>query len=80
MVYDQQNQIDYDPDKRKLLSGLCHGAIFISASFISVLIPVAILLISDDQVVKDNAKESLLYRFRCCHGEFRQTADCSQNH
>ena len=63
MVYDQQNQIEYDPDKRKLLSGLCHGAIFISASFISVLIPVAILLISDDQVVKDNAKESLNFHF-----------------
>ncbi|WP_424099987.1 DUF4870 domain-containing protein [Moorena producens] len=59
MVYDQKNNINYDPDKRKLLSALCHGAIFISASFVSVLIPLAILLISDDQVVKDNAKESL---------------------
>ncbi|NEP26724.1 MAG: DUF4870 domain-containing protein, partial [Moorea sp. SIO3I6] len=51
MVYDQKNNINYDPDKRKLLSALCHGAIFISVSFISVLIPLAILLISDDQVV-----------------------------
>ncbi|NEO62311.1 MAG: DUF4870 domain-containing protein [Moorea sp. SIO4G2] len=63
MVYDQKNNIDYDPDKRKLLSALCHGAIFISVSFISVLIPLAILLISDDQVVKDNAKESLNFHF-----------------
>lgn len=63
MVYDQRNNIDYDPDKRKLLSALCHGAIFISASFISVLIPLAILLISDDKVVKDNAQESLNFHF-----------------
>lgn len=64
MVYDpQQKSMDYDPDKRKLLSALCHGSIFISALFVSVGIPIAILLVSDDPVVKDNAKESLNFHF-----------------
>ncbi|MDF0552796.1 DUF4870 domain-containing protein [Kamptonema sp. UHCC 0994] len=49
----------YDSDKRKLLSGLSHGAIFFSATLVSIGIPIAILLVSDDPVVKDNAKESL---------------------
>ncbi|MBR8828497.1 MAG: DUF4870 domain-containing protein [Gomphosphaeria aponina SAG 52.96 = DSM 107014] len=52
-----------DFDKRKILSALCHGAIFFSASVVSVGIPIAILLVSDDQVVKDNAKESLNFHF-----------------
>lgn len=45
-----------DTDKRKILSALCHGAIFFSATIVSVGIPIAILLIIDDSVVKDNAK------------------------
>ena len=49
----------YDSDKRKLLSCLCHGAIFLSATLVSIGIPIAVLLVSDDPVVKDNAKESL---------------------
>lgn len=49
----------YDSDKRKLLSGLCHAAIFFSATLVTIGIPIAILLVSDDPVVKDNAKESL---------------------
>ncbi|HEY9301076.1 MAG TPA: DUF4870 domain-containing protein [Phormidium sp.] len=49
----------YDTDKRKLLSALCHGSIFFSLLGISIGIPIAILLVSDDPVVKDNAKESL---------------------
>lgn len=53
----------YDPDKRKLLSAVCHGAIFLSATVISVGIPIAILFVSDDPVVKDNAKESLNFHF-----------------
>jgi hypothetical protein len=48
-----------DPDKRKLLSSICHGSIFLSSTVVSVAIPIAILIISDDPVVKDNAKESL---------------------
>jgi hypothetical protein len=49
----------YDSDKRKLLSALSHGAIFFSASVVAVGLPIALLLVSDDPVVKDNAKEAL---------------------
>ncbi|NEQ41588.1 MAG: DUF4870 domain-containing protein [Okeania sp. SIO3I5] len=48
-----------DTDKRKILSALCHGAIFFSVTILSVGIPIAMLFIIDDSVVKDNAKESL---------------------
>lgn len=51
--------MEYDSDKRKLFSALCHGSIFISATGISVGIPIAILLLSDDPIVKENAQESL---------------------
>jgi uncharacterized Tic20 family protein len=55
---------DYiDSNKRKLLSALCHGSIFFSALFVSVGIPIAILFVSEDQVVRDNAKESLNFHF-----------------
>lgn len=53
----------YDPDKRKLLSSLCHGSIFISASVVSVGIPIAILFVSDDPIVKENAKEAINFHF-----------------
>jgi uncharacterized Tic20 family protein len=46
-------------DQRKLLSALCHGAILFGASLVSIGLPIVILLVSDDPVVKDNAKESL---------------------
>ncbi|BDA70394.1 hypothetical protein RIVM261_072510 [Rivularia sp. IAM M-261] len=45
--------------QRKLLSALCHGAIFFSSLFISVGIPIVILFVTDDSVVKQNARESL---------------------
>lgn len=48
-----------DQNQRKLLSALCHGAIFFSSTVISIGIPIAILLISNDTVVKENAKESI---------------------
>jgi hypothetical protein len=59
MEYNQDKVMEYDPDKRKLLSALSHGSIFISALFVSMGIPLAVLLVSDDPVVKENAKESL---------------------
>ncbi|NET57164.1 MAG: DUF4870 domain-containing protein [Symploca sp. SIO2E6] len=59
MVNDQNQYGEYDQDKRKLLSSLSHGAIFISTLLVSVLIPLGILLVSDDPVVKENARESL---------------------
>jgi len=53
----------YDPDKRKLLSALCHGAIFFSTAFVSVGIPIAMLFIANDPVVVENAKESINFHF-----------------
>ncbi|NDJ21297.1 DUF4870 domain-containing protein [Nostoc sp. B(2019)] len=53
----------YDTDKRKLLSALSHGAIFFSTAFISIGVPVAIFFVSDDPVVKENAKESINFHF-----------------
>jgi uncharacterized Tic20 family protein len=50
-------------DKRKLLSALAHGSIFLSGLFFSVGIPIALLLLSDDVVVKENAKEAINFHF-----------------
>lgn len=52
-------QDTFDQDKRKLLSALSHGSIFFSALLISIAVPIGILFISDDTVVKANAKEAL---------------------
>jgi uncharacterized Tic20 family protein len=48
-----------DRSTRKLLSALCHGAIFLSSLIISIGIPIAVLLISNDPVVQQNARESI---------------------
>lgn len=53
----------YDPDKRKLLSVLAHSSIFFSGLFVSIGIPIAILFLSEDPVVKDNAKEAVNFHF-----------------
>jgi len=50
-------------DKRRILSALCHGSIFINALVISIGIPIAVLLVSDDPVVKENAKEAINFHF-----------------
>lgn len=52
-------QVEYDPSRRKLLSSLCHGAIFFSTTLFSIGVPIVINLISDDLIVKSNAKESI---------------------
>ncbi len=52
-------QATYDPDKRKLLSALCHGLNFLGLSMVTIGVPIAVLLVSDDPVVKENAKESI---------------------
>ena len=46
-------------DKRKLLSAVSHGSIFISVLVVSIAIPIAIYFISDDSIVQDNAKEAI---------------------
>jgi uncharacterized Tic20 family protein len=53
----------YDSDKRKLLSILSHGSIFFSATLLAIGIPIAVLVVSDDPVVKDNAKEAINFHF-----------------
>jgi uncharacterized Tic20 family protein len=53
----------FDTDKRKFLSALSHGSIFLSTVVLAVGIPIAVLLISDDPVVKDNAKEAINFHF-----------------
>ncbi|ELS01306.1 hypothetical protein Xen7305DRAFT_00010090 [Xenococcus sp. PCC 7305] len=50
-------------DKIKLLSAASHGSIFISATVIAVGIPIAILMISDDYIVKENAREAINFHF-----------------
>lgn len=50
-------------DKRRLLSTISHVAIFFSWTFASIGVPLAILFISDDPVVKANAKESINFHF-----------------
>ncbi|MEB3219646.1 MAG: DUF4870 domain-containing protein [Nostocales cyanobacterium 94392] len=46
-------------DQRKLLSALCHGAIFFSSTIVTVAVPIVILFITEDSVVKANARESV---------------------
>jgi uncharacterized protein len=45
--------------KKKLLSVACHASIFLSATLVSVGIPLVIYFVSDDETVKENAKEAL---------------------
>lgn len=56
-------QTTYDSARRKLLSCLSHGAIFFSTALFSIGVPIAINLLSDDPVVKANAKESINFHF-----------------
>ncbi|MBE9210331.1 DUF4870 domain-containing protein [Nostoc sp. LEGE 06077] len=56
-------QTSFDSDKRKLLSSLCHGAIFFSTTLFSIGVPIVINIISDDPVVKSSAKESINFHF-----------------
>jgi hypothetical protein len=52
-------QSAYDPDKRKLLNALSHGSIFFNALILTAGIPIAILFLFEDPVVKDSAKEAI---------------------
>jgi uncharacterized protein len=56
-------QVTQNSGKRKLLSCLCHGAIFFSTALVSIGVPIIISIISDDPVVKGNAKESINFHF-----------------
>jgi uncharacterized Tic20 family protein len=52
-------QSAYDPDKRKLLNALSHGSIFFNALILAVGVPIGILFVFEDPVVKDSAKEAI---------------------
>lgn len=58
-----QTDSDFDLDKRKLLSAGSHASIFISALIASIGIPIAILFISEDPIVRENAKEAINFHF-----------------
>jgi uncharacterized protein len=49
--------------KRRLFSLLCHGSIFLGSLLFTSLIPLAVLLLFDDPVIKETAKETLNYHF-----------------
>jgi len=51
-----------DIDKRKLLSALAHSSIFFSALVVSIGIPIVIILITEDEIAKENAKEALNFQ------------------
>lgn len=49
----------HDPTQRKVLSALCHLAIFFNPTVISVGLPILAVVLSEDPVVRDNAKEAI---------------------
>lgn len=48
-----------DPNNRKLLSAVAHGANFLTWTGVAIVIPIILLVTSEDPVVKENSKESL---------------------
>lgn len=56
-------QTESSLDKRKLLSALAHSSVFISVLVLSIGIPVAILTVTEDDVIKENAKEAINFHF-----------------
>lgn len=52
-------QTTFDSGKRRLLSCLSHGAIFFSTTIFSFGVPFVVNLLTDDPIVKANAKESM---------------------
>lgn len=48
-----------DQDKRKLLSALCHISGLCSPAIVTIGVPIAALCLTDDPVVRVNAKESI---------------------
>lgn len=52
----------YDPGQRKILSAAAHAACLVGWAWVPLLVPIAILLLSEDPIVKDNAKQSLNFQ------------------
>lgn len=51
-----------NPEKNRILSALCHGSIFFTSVLVGIAIPIVILVISDNEVVQSNVKESLNFQ------------------
>lgn len=56
-------QETFDSGKRSLLSLICHGCTLFGLSTVTVIAPIVVLFLSDDPVVKGNAKESINFHF-----------------
>jgi uncharacterized protein len=56
-------QTSNDLDKRKFLSAIAHGSVFLSSLVFPVIVPVILLFVSDDSVVKESAQESINFQF-----------------
>ncbi|NET11324.1 MAG: DUF4870 domain-containing protein [Symploca sp. SIO2B6] len=52
----------YDPETRRILSAVCHGACFFSATIVAIGIPIVILVTTNDSVIKANAREALNFQ------------------
>lgn len=52
-------QTESNLDKQKLLSVMAHGSVFLSGLVLSIGVPIAILVVSDDTLVQENAKEAI---------------------
>jgi uncharacterized protein len=59
----EKMQTESNLDKQKLLSALAHGSAFISVLVFSIGIPIAILTVSEDPTIKENAKEAINFHF-----------------
>ncbi|WP_019504918.1 DUF4870 domain-containing protein [Pleurocapsa sp. PCC 7319] len=59
MLLGEEMQAESNTDKQKLLSAVAHGSVFISALVFSIGIPITILLVSEDSLIKENAKEAI---------------------
>jgi uncharacterized Tic20 family protein len=49
----------HDATLRKLFSALAHASIFFNVLVVSIAVPIALLMVSEDPVVKGNAMEAL---------------------
>ena len=60
-----KDNLSNDSENRKILSILSHGSILFGSTIISIGVPIAILLLSEDPIVKASAKEALNFYISC---------------
>ena len=51
-----------DSNTRKILSIICHVSVFFTSTIAAIAVPIIILIVSQDSVVKANAKEVLNFQ------------------